>query len=75
MQQLYKMGICFSCDQVIELKNGRFIEEGVVVSACLRMGLFTVVALNDLDHNPSATTAISSFHSTGISFLQFPTKA
>ena len=37
-------------------------------------GLFTVGALDNLDHNPSSTTAKDSFHGTGISLFQFPTK-
>jgi len=31
-------------------------------------------ALDNLDHNPSATTALSSFHGTGISLFQLLTK-
>ena len=38
--------------------------EGVVVPACLRKGLFTVGALDNLDHNPSSTTAMNAFHGT-----------
>ena len=40
----------------------------------LRKGLFTVGALDNIDHNPSSTTAASSFNGTGISLFQFPTK-
>ena len=41
----------------------------------LRKGLFTVGALDNIDHNLSATTSLSSsFHGTGISLFQFPTK-
>ena len=81
VQQLYKMGICISYDRVIEIEDEiatsiceRFTEEGVVAPACLRKGLFTVSALDNLDHNPSATTSVSSFHGTGISLFQFPGK-
>ena len=31
-------------------------------------------ALDNLDHNPSSTTAQGSFHGTGISVFQFPTE-
>lgn len=31
-------------------------------------------ALDNLDHNPSSTTAKDSFHGTGISLFQFPTE-
>jgi len=52
----------------------RFVDDGVVSPACLRKGLFTVGALDNLDHNPSSTTSVTSFHGTGISLLQMPTK-
>ncbi len=48
-------------------------EIGLVPSQ-LRHGLFTVGALDNLDHNPSSTTAKDSFHGTGINLFQFPTK-
>ena len=49
--------------------------KGVVCPVHLRQGLFTVGALDNLDHNPSSTTAKDSFHGTGISLFQFPTKS
>jgi hypothetical protein len=52
----------------------RFEEDGVVSPACLPKNLFTVWALGNLDHNPSSTTAVTSFHGTGISLFQSPTK-
>ena len=51
----------------------RFVADGCVVPASLRKGLFTIGALDNLDHNPSSTTAASSFHGTGISLFQLPT--
>ena len=81
IQQLYQMGICVSYDRVLELEDWtassvceRFEEDGVVIPACLRKGVFTVGALDNLDHNPSSTTAVDAFHGTGISLFQFPTK-
>ena len=44
-----------------------------MVPAQLKKGLFTVGALDNLDHNPSSTTTVGSFHGTGISLFQFPT--
>ena len=80
IQQLYQLGICISYDRVMELEDWiatamceRLDEDGVVSPACLRKGLFTVGALDNLDHNPTSTTSQSSFHGTGISLLQFPT--
>jgi len=37
--------------------------------------IFTTAAVDNLDHNPSATTAKDSFYGTGISLLQHPTSA
>ena len=54
------MGICISYDRVMEIEDWitistceRFKEDGVASPACLRKGLFTVGALDNLDHNPS----------------------
>ena len=32
-------------------------------------------ALDNIDHNTSSTTSVSSFHGTGISIFQFPTES
>lgn len=50
----------------------RAVEEEVVCPTTLRKGLFTICAVDNLDHNPSATTAQTSFHGTGISLFQHP---
>ena len=34
-----------------------------------RKGLFTVGPLDNIDHNPSSTTAVGAFHGCGISLL------
>jgi hypothetical protein len=38
----------------------------------LRSKIFTVAAVDNIDHNPTATTAHGSFHGTGISLMQQP---
>jgi len=38
----------------------------------MNCGLFTVGALDNIDYNPSSTTAQGSFHGTGTSLFQFP---
>ena len=82
IQRLYQLGISVSYERVLELENWigtsvceRFEEKGVVIPACLRKGLFTVGALDNLYDNPSSTTVVDAFHGTGISLFQFPTKA
>ena len=49
---------------------GQYQANDVVCPTHLREGLFT---LDNIDHNPSSTTADSSFHGAGISINQFPT--
>ena len=51
-----------------------FKEDGCVTPACLRKGIFSACALDNIDHNPSSTISASSFHGSGISIIQFPTK-
>ena len=79
---LHQYGICISYDRVLGISSQlgtalvqRFTEEGVVCPSVLRKGLFTTAALDNIDHNPSATTAKSSFHGTGISLFQHPTNS
>ena len=52
---------------------GQYQANDVVCPTHLRKGLFTVGAMDNIDHNASTTTAYSSFHGTGISIIQFPT--
>ena len=82
IQQLYHIGISISYDRIMEIEDliancicERFAEDGVGYPACLRKLLFTVGALDNLDHNPSSTTSLTSFHGTGISLFQLPTKS
>ena len=52
----------------------RFKEDDCVSPPNLRKGVFSVGALDNLDHNPSSMTSTSSFHGTGISIFQLPTQ-
>ena len=80
IHQMHQVGICTSYDRVLEIEDGiaaavsEQFQGGVVAPACLRKGLFTLGALDNLDHNPSSTTAVNAFHGTGISLFQFPTR-
>jgi hypothetical protein len=53
--------------QVLEISTqfeesvlSQFMEDGVVCPAILQKGLFTTSAVDNIDHNPSATTATIS---------------
>ncbi|CAB3995763.1 Hypothetical predicted protein [Paramuricea clavata] len=79
IQQLYHMGISVSYDRVVQIEEWlatavceKFEDDGVVAPTILRKGLFTVGARDNLDRDPSATTATTSFHGTGISIFQIP---
>ena len=73
---MYQNGLSISYDRVLRISKqlgeslvARAEVEGVVCPTKLRHGVFTTCAV---DHNPSSTTAHTSFHRTGISFFQHP---
>lgn len=77
--QLHYLGISASYHRVLEVENQlatavcqKTQEEGVVCPSKFRIGLFTVAAIDNIDHNPTSTTAKGSFHGTGISLFQTP---
>ena len=78
--QLFNLGLSISYDRVMQLENQLatavcqdMVEKGVVCPNQLRKGLFTLGALDNLDHNPSSTTAKGAYHGTGMSLFQAPT--
>ena len=79
VETLHKLGISISYDRVLRISTDlgnevcrRYKEEGAVCPSNLRLGLFTTSAIDNIDHNPSSTTAKDSFHGTGISLFQHP---
>ena len=73
----HQMGLCISYDGVptisTDLVNSvcaRYEREGVVCPPILRKYLFCRSACDNLDHNPSSTTASDSFQDTRISIMQ-----
>ena len=76
----YNMGLCISYDRVLTLSTNiansvtnRFEQEGVVCPPKLRSNIFTTAGVDNIDHNPSSTTAHDSFHGTAISLVQHHT--
>ena len=51
--------------------NEQYIEHGVICPPALYKPLYKTAAVENIDHNPSTTTAKDSFHDTGISLFQF----
>ena len=77
---MFSMGLCISYDRLLALSTdiansvcSQFENDGVVCPPKLRGGLFTTAAVDNIDHNPSSTSAHDSFHGTAISLLQHPT--
>ena len=50
-----------------------YVVQRSVCSPKLQENIFTLSAIDNLDHNPSPSTAKDSFHGTGISIFQFQT--
>ena len=80
IKQLYNLGLSASYDRILQIESQlatgacqNFKSKGVVVPAQFRHGPFVAAALDNLDYNPSSTTAVGSFHGTGISIFQFQT--
>ncbi len=78
---LFDLGLSVSYDRVMEISmaiNNRVCEQykqdGDVCPPNLRQGLLTVGAVDNIDHNPSSTTASVSFHGTGMSLFQYPSQ-
>ena len=76
IDKLHENGLSISYDRVLEItgKLGetvikQYVEEDVVCPPVLRKGLFTTAAVDNIDHNPTATTASTSFHGTSRAYL------
>lgn len=79
IDMLHENGISISYDRVLEVSAllgesvvNQYVADGVVCPPILRKGLFTTSAMDNIDHNPTATTANTSFHGTSISMFQHP---
>ena len=77
---LHDEGLSVSYDRVLNTSTvvanraiSQFESEGVICPRKLRFGILTVGLVDNVDHNPSSTTAQSSFHGTSISLIQHPT--
>ena len=75
---LSSMGMGISYKRLITISSQvgnavikRFENDGVVVPTSMMKGAFTVGVVDNIDHNPSSTTASDSFHGTGISLIQY----
>ena len=69
VNQLYELGLSVSYQRVDDIMNNlgtsvcdHFNSVGVVFPLALQSSLFTVGAIDNLDHDPSSTTAQGSLH-------------
>ena len=79
VEMLHDNGISISYDQVLEISvqlgNAvvtKYVQDGVACPPTLRKRLFTTSAMDNIDHNPTVTTASTSLHGTSISTYQNP---
>lgn len=80
IDELHKRGICVSSNRVMEVTSQlcRLVveqskEKNVVSPGNLRHDLFTVTAVDNIDHATTSTTSKGpGFHGTGISVFQLP---
>ena len=79
VDRLSHLGLRISYDRVLQLSaqiDNRVYQqlhrERVVCPPKMRGKVFTTAAVDNIDHNPSATTLKNSFHGTAISLLQHP---
>ena len=77
VDNLYDLGLSISYDRVMNISTNLgnklcdyYQSVNVVCPPYLQKEVFTVSAVDNIDHNPSSTTAQSSFHGTGISMFQ-----
>ena len=81
IDSLHDIGVSVSYDRVLSISGGlangvatQFENDNAVCPTSLRKGLFTTAGFDNIDHNPSSTTAKDSFHGTAMSLTQHPTK-
>ena len=79
VDQCFKLGLSISYDRVLSLSTKlantaceQYNSENLVCPSALRGGLFSVAAVDKIDHNLSSSTAASAFHGTAVSIIQFP---
>ena len=78
---LYKFGISISYKRVLELEDKlaksvckQSFHDHIVCPSHLKLGVYSLAALDNFDYDPSSTTSVGSLHGTGISIIQCPTK-
>jgi len=81
VDKLFNLGLSISYDRVLNISTAmgnsiceRFKHDDVVCPAKLRSDVFMTAAVDNIDHNPSSTTANGAMHGTAISISQHPSQ-
>lgn len=74
---LFEHGLSVSYDRILEISNqlgeaviSQYVEDDIVCPPQMKCSVFTLAAVDNIDHDPKATTARTSFHGTSISLFQ-----
>ena len=77
VDKFYHLGLHILYDCMLTLSSNlgnsicaQFEEDGTVCPASLCFNIFSTFAIDNVDHNPSSTTATNSWHGTAISATQ-----
>ena len=79
VEMLYDLGLSVSCDRVLEIsmdvgtKICNYYNRLKSVPTTAEKGVFTTSAVDNINHQTSATTAKNSFNGTGISMFHTST--
>ena len=78
---MYQLGLSISYSRVLDISSElgnkichHYHALNVVCPPELKCGLFTTAAVDNIDHNPSSTSAHDAFHGTAQSLFQHPNK-
>lgn len=79
VDQCFKLVLSVSYVRVLSLSTKiantaceQHSSNNLVCPSALRGGLFSVAAVDNIDHNLSSSTAVSAFYATAVSVIQFP---
>ena len=74
---MFELGLSISYNRPLSISTSlantvcrSYEEQNLVCPLQLHMGVYTVAAVDNIDHNPSSSTAQGSFYGTGISLFQ-----
>ena len=77
VNRLHSLGLCISYDRLTTLSTylgnsviDQFEKDGLICPPSLRSTIFTMHAVENIDHNPTSRTAKDSWHGTAISTSQ-----